>query len=146
MHVRETWQAGLKEDKTTNRAAWRKKIISYTGSDPRWRDKPGKKKSVIGRYLNYKQVSVLKNVSYKHVCWPACEQCCPSSDYLLRYAKTVVRVHVRVRSNIDDGSMSFGYDCVTSDKPLVLKYESGKANKWKRMKADNFNSGKPLHS
>ena len=33
----------LKKDKTTNRAAWRNTIISYTG-DPRWRDKPGKGK------------------------------------------------------------------------------------------------------
>ena len=38
-----TWEVGLKEDNTTNRAAWRDKIISYTG-DPRLWDKPGKKK------------------------------------------------------------------------------------------------------
>ena len=31
--VRET-QAGLKEDNATNRAEWRKKLISYTG-DPK---------------------------------------------------------------------------------------------------------------
>ena len=37
-------EVGLKEDNTTNRAAWGNKIISYTG-DHRWRDKPGKKKS-----------------------------------------------------------------------------------------------------
>ena len=34
---------GLKEDNTTNRVAWKNKIISYTG-DPRWWHKPGKKK------------------------------------------------------------------------------------------------------
>ena len=33
-------RGGLKQDKTTNRAAWRDNIISYIG-DPRWRDKPG---------------------------------------------------------------------------------------------------------
>ena len=31
---RDMTEAGLKEDNTTNRAAWRNKIISYTG-DPR---------------------------------------------------------------------------------------------------------------
>ena len=31
---RDMTQAGLKEDNTTNRTAWRKKLISYTG-DPR---------------------------------------------------------------------------------------------------------------
>ena len=31
---RDTTYAGLKEDKATNRAEWRKKLISYTG-DPR---------------------------------------------------------------------------------------------------------------
>ena len=40
---RDMTEVGLKDDKTTNRAAWRNTIISYTG-DPRWRDKPGKKK------------------------------------------------------------------------------------------------------
>ena len=39
-----TGQARDEEDNTTNRAAWRNKIISYTG-DPRWRDKPGTKKT-----------------------------------------------------------------------------------------------------
>ena len=34
---------GVKEEKTTNRAAWSNTIISYTG-DPRRRDKPVKKK------------------------------------------------------------------------------------------------------
>ena len=43
---RDMSQVGLKEDNTTNRAAWRNKIISYTG-DPRWRDKPGKKKKNV---------------------------------------------------------------------------------------------------
>ena len=41
---RDMTEVGLKDDKTTNRAAWRNKIINYTG-DPRWRDKPGKKKN-----------------------------------------------------------------------------------------------------
>ena len=40
---RDMTEVGLKEDNTTNRAAWSNKIISYTG-DPRWRDKPAKKK------------------------------------------------------------------------------------------------------
>ena len=40
---RDMTQAGLKEDNATNRAIWRKKLISYTG-DPGWRDKPGMKK------------------------------------------------------------------------------------------------------
>ena len=40
---RDMTQAGLKEDNATNRAKWRKKLISYTG-DSRWRDKPGMKK------------------------------------------------------------------------------------------------------
>ena len=40
---RDMTEAGLKEDNTTNRAAWRKKLISCT-SDPRWRDKPVMKK------------------------------------------------------------------------------------------------------
>ena len=31
---RDMTQAGLKEDNTTNRAEWRKKVISYTG-DPK---------------------------------------------------------------------------------------------------------------
>ena len=39
-------KAGLKEDNTTNRVAWRNKINSYTG-DTRWRDKPWTKKKVI---------------------------------------------------------------------------------------------------
>ena len=39
-----TGQARDEEDNTTNRAAWRNKIISHTG-DPRWRDKPGMKKT-----------------------------------------------------------------------------------------------------
>ena len=39
-----TGQARDEEDNTTNRASWRNKIISYTG-DPRWRDKPGMKKT-----------------------------------------------------------------------------------------------------
>ena len=45
---RDMTQAGLKEDNATNRAEWRKKLISYTG-DPRGRDKPGmtKKKMSI---------------------------------------------------------------------------------------------------
>ena len=44
---RDMTEMGLKEDKTTNRAAWRNTIISYTG-DPRYiRDKPGKKKKII---------------------------------------------------------------------------------------------------
>ena len=38
------WQARDEEDNTTNSASWRNKIISYTG-DPRWRDKPGTKKT-----------------------------------------------------------------------------------------------------
>ena len=41
---RDMTEVGLKEDNTTNRAAWSNKIISYTG-DPRWRDKPAKKKN-----------------------------------------------------------------------------------------------------
>ena len=41
---RDMTEVGLKEDKITNRAAWRNTIISYTG-DLRWRDKPGKKKT-----------------------------------------------------------------------------------------------------
>ena len=36
-------EMGLKEDNATNRAEWRKKLISYTG-DPTRRDKPGTKK------------------------------------------------------------------------------------------------------
>ena len=36
-------RGGLIEDNTTNKAAWRNKIISYTG-DPRFRDKPGTEK------------------------------------------------------------------------------------------------------
>ena len=39
-----TGQARDAEDNTTNRAAWRNKIISYTGH-PRWRDKPGTQKT-----------------------------------------------------------------------------------------------------
>ena len=39
-------EAGLKEDKTTNRAAWNNKIISYTG-DPGLRHKPGIKKKIV---------------------------------------------------------------------------------------------------
>ena len=34
---RDMTQAGLEEDNATNRAEWRKKLISYTG-DPKWRD------------------------------------------------------------------------------------------------------------
>ena len=34
VNKRDMTQAGLKEDKATNRAEWRKKLISYTG-DPR---------------------------------------------------------------------------------------------------------------
>ena len=45
---RDMTQAELKEDSTTNRAEWRKKLISYTG-DPRRRDKPGMKKMNNGR-------------------------------------------------------------------------------------------------
>ena len=41
---RDMTKVSLNEDNTTNRAAWRNKIISYTG-EPRWRDKPGKKKT-----------------------------------------------------------------------------------------------------
>ena len=40
---RDMTEVGLKEDKATNRAAWRKKLISYTG-DPLLRAKPGLKK------------------------------------------------------------------------------------------------------
>ena len=40
---RDMTQAGLKEDNATNRAKWRKKLISYTG-DPKRQDKPGMKK------------------------------------------------------------------------------------------------------
>ena len=40
---RDTTGAGLIEDNATNRAAWRKKLISQTG-DPRRRDKPWMKK------------------------------------------------------------------------------------------------------
>ena len=36
----------MTEDNATNRAARRKKIISYTG-DPRWRDKPGMKEKCM---------------------------------------------------------------------------------------------------
>ena len=32
---RDMTEVGLNDDKTTNRAAWRNKIISYTGGDPR---------------------------------------------------------------------------------------------------------------
>ena len=39
-----TGQARYEEDNATNRAEWMKKLISYTG-DPRWRDKPGMKKT-----------------------------------------------------------------------------------------------------
>ena len=39
---RDMTEVGLKEDKTTNRAAWRNMIISYSAV-PRRRDKPGKK-------------------------------------------------------------------------------------------------------
>ena len=39
-----TGQARDEEDNATNRAERRKKLISYTG-DPRWRDKPGMKKT-----------------------------------------------------------------------------------------------------
>ena len=45
---RDMTDVGLKEDKTTNRAAWRNTIISYTG-DPRCRDKPWKKKKIRRR-------------------------------------------------------------------------------------------------
>ena len=45
MRVREMAEAGLKEDNATNRAEWRKMLISYTG-DPRWRDKPGTMKKM----------------------------------------------------------------------------------------------------
>ena len=34
MRVREMTEAGLTEDNGTNKAAWRKKLISYTG-DPK---------------------------------------------------------------------------------------------------------------
>ena len=49
MRLREIMtEAGLKEDNTTNRAAWMKKITSYTG-DSVWREKPGmKKKTGVG--------------------------------------------------------------------------------------------------
>ena len=40
---RDTTETGLEEDNATNRAAWRKKLISQTG-DPRRRDKPWMKK------------------------------------------------------------------------------------------------------
>ena len=43
---RDMTELGMKEDNTTNRAAWRNKIISYTG-DTRSRDKPGTKKKII---------------------------------------------------------------------------------------------------
>ena len=42
---RDMTEVGLKEDNTTNRAAWRKKLHSYTG-DPRQRDKLGMKKNI----------------------------------------------------------------------------------------------------
>ena len=46
---RDMTQAGLKEDNTTNREEWRKKLISYTGN-PTLRDKPGMtKKNVMIR-------------------------------------------------------------------------------------------------
>ena len=36
----------MREDNTTNRAAWRKKLTSYTG-DPTWWDKPGTNRKKI---------------------------------------------------------------------------------------------------
>ena len=47
---RDMTEAGLKEDNTTNRAEWRKKLISYNG-DPRRRDKPGMKQKKNARWF-----------------------------------------------------------------------------------------------
>ena len=48
---RDVTEKGLKEDNTTNRAAWRKK--TFIPATPRWRDKPGtkKKKISVSSYL-----------------------------------------------------------------------------------------------
>ena len=54
---RDMTQAGLKEHNATNRAEWRKKLISYTG-DPRWRDKPGMTKKKIATMRDGKLVKM----------------------------------------------------------------------------------------
>ena len=60
---RDMTEVGLKEDNTTNRAEWKKKLISYTG-DPRWRDKPGKKKKklwqTVGHIINKSKIVSLQ--------------------------------------------------------------------------------------
>ena len=64
---RDMTQAGLKEDNTTNRAEWRKNLISYTG-DPKRRDKPGmKKKKKKIKDINMQQLVIRTLISMVYV-------------------------------------------------------------------------------